>query len=336
MLIDKGLRQRWIKEALPVRQVTELDFLLGTSDITRQGALRFKLPGKEGYEAKGGDVPRMVSLPRLLEASNRICKDADTGLDDFAAVKMLLDAGTGSLGGARPKASVTGVDSDGREILYLAKFPHPGDRWDVMRWEKIALDLAEEAGIQVPESQLIKVGGMNVLLLKRFDRTDEGQRIGYMSIMTLLESEEGQSQDYLDMADAIAGISEATSDDLAQLWRRIVFSLAINNTDDHLRNHAILRSRKSWRLSPAFDLNPTPDRNAHRVTSIGGATSFEEGWKHVFALREWFGLSEKKMAAIKSDVLCAVRMWKQIAQKRGASDQEMRDFAPVLERGKHS
>jgi len=331
-LIEKGLRRKWRKSSTPARAITEADYLLGTSDLTRQGALRFRQVGARDFEAIGAEVPKMLTLPKLLAASNKLCAEDSDSSDDFAAVKILLDAGTGSLGGARPKSSVVDEDEAGHTTLYLAKFPHPGDSWDVMRWEKIAFDLAARAGISIPENRLLQIDNASVLIARRFDRTNTGKRIGYLSAMTLLESEEGQMRDYLDIADALSGVSATASRDLAELWRRMLFSLAINNTDDHLRNHAVLRSGRAWQLSPMFDVNPDPFLQAQRATSIGGALTFEEGWAAVFDTREWYGLSEGEAAAIKARVMDALRQWSQIAKEHGAPKEELRLFAPVFER----
>ncbi len=332
MLIEKGLRQQWAEEGLPARTITEVDYLLGTADISRQGALRFKQPGNTEFEAVTSEVPKLVALSKLLSASHKICKNAQNDRSTLAAVKTLLDAGTGSLGGARPKATVVDVDKDGHESFHIAKFPHAEDKWDVMRWEKIALELAAIAGIKTPENRMINIDNSSVLMLKRFDRSDTGKRIGYASAMTLLESEEGETHDYLDLADILAEISDVATKDLNELWRRIIFSLLINNTDDHLRNHAVLRHVKAWRLSPAFDINPNPDLSSQRATSIQGETHFEKGWQAANDTHEWFGLSQTKAAEISAKVLSAISQWKTVALRYGATKQEMSLFQPVFER----
>jgi len=331
LLIEKGLKQQWLATATPPRTITEIDYLLGTSDLTRQGVLRFKRPDSTTFEAPGAEAPKLMSLASLLAAANKLCTNSD-GDDADAAVKALLEAGTGSLGGARPKSSVVDENNQGHKLLYVAKFPHPADKWDIMRWEKIALDLAARAGIKVPENRLLSIEGANVLLLRRFDRHPTGQRIGYMSAMTLLENEEGRTRDYLELADALSEISVEASADLAQLWRRIIFSLALNNTDDHLRNHGILRSGNGWCLSPAFDINPNPDLHAQRVTTIGGAASFEDGWQAASEAREWFGLSKPAATQIKTEVINALRQGEYIARQHGATKEELRRFAPIIRR----
>src|SRR5674476_640489 len=160
--------------------------------------------------------------------------------------------------------------ADGLGNFAIAKFPSPSaDRWNVMAWEKTALDLAALAGINVAKSQLIQVDGRGVLIVDRFDR-DGDIRIGYVSAMTMVEARDGDHRSYLDIAGVIEQRSPVATSDLRQLWRRIALSVLISNTDDHLRNHGFVhRSADSWVLSPAFDINPNPDPGPkHLATAI--------------------------------------------------------------------
>lgn len=177
-LIDKRRRaaQREASQRLPA--ATAIDYHVGVSDITRQGDLRFAdRRDPKSFLAPGHDVPKLVSLPELLNAADNVSRSDALAVGDLDAVKSLLDAGSGSLGGARPKASVRA--DDGR--LLIAKFPHPGDEWDVMAWEKTTLDLAEAAGITAPRRRLTRVGTRNVLLVERFDRSGSF-RVGYIRV----------------------------------------------------------------------------------------------------------------------------------------------------------
>ena len=200
-------------------------------------------------------VPKLLELPRLLAAADAVERDPD----DQTAVKDLLDAGSGSLGGARPKASVR----EG-ERLMIAKFPHRDDTWDVMAWEATALDLAEEAGISVPGRRMTRINGRAVLILDRFDRTPDGRRVPYISAMTLLGRSDGDVSDYTDVCDAISDEGAATALDLEALWRRVAFSVAIHNTDDHLRNHGfpVRRAGGPWRQPSTSIPTPTSARTA--------------------------------------------------------------------------
>jgi serine/threonine-protein kinase HipA len=303
---------------------TEVDFLLGVSDGTRQGALRFKADAAGEFVRSTPGVPKLIELPALLHAATQV---VDQG-DDLAAVKLLLDAGTGSLGGARPKASV----ADGDRLL-IAKFPHPDDTWDVMAWEKTALDLAGRAGVVVPTTRLVKVDRKHTLLLDRFDRIGLAVRVPYLSAMTLTESTDGEARDYLDIVDAISDHGANVKSDLEQLWLRAAFSSAIHSTDDHLRNHGFLYSRGGWVLSPAFDINPNPALNEQRVTSIGGATARDNELPRLLQIADAFGLKPARAREFLDAVLGAVDGWREVAGANGVRAAETDVFEPLFADG---
>jgi serine/threonine-protein kinase HipA len=303
--------------------LTEVDYLLGVSDLTRQGALRYRRDDTD-FLSIGAGVPKLIELPRLLNAATIVARDA-RGDDEFAAIKTLLDAGTGSLGGARPKASVR----DGGRLL-IAKFPHPEDEWDVEAWEATTLDLASAAGIQVPSHNLVDVDGKNVLLLERFDRRD-GLRIPYVSGMTLLGSSDGVGRDYTELAEAITELGSRVNNDLGDLWRRVAFSVVVNNSDDHLRNHGFLFEDGGWTLSPMFDVNPNPDLGKERSTSIGFQTDSRETARALMETAPDFGLSPKDARRIWDDVLAATENWRDIAKANGVRERDLDDFAESLD-----
>jgi serine/threonine-protein kinase HipA len=321
-LVTKRIRAE--ESAATPRSISDLDYLLGVSDRTRQGALRFRRRGETEFAHTSADVPKLVRLPELLRAADQVARDDNSNL---SAIKVLLGAGTGTLGGARPKASVAGHDG----LLYIAKFPHHADEWDVMAWEKTALDLARRAGIDVPRSRITEVDGKTVLLLDRFDRR-ANQRVGYMSAMTMVggrDSDEGR--DYVDFAMELTDVSAAADDDLADLWRRIAFSVAIHNTDDHFRNHGLLRSQGGWRLSPAFDMNPNPHLAEERSTSIGGATARGDELDGLLSNRSSFGLSAGDAGAVLREVIEAVRGWREVATSHGIPAAEVKRFAGAFD-----
>jgi serine/threonine-protein kinase HipA len=200
----------------------------------------------------------MLDLPRLLHAVDHLDDGADS-----RDLKDLIDAGS-SLGGARPKAAV--IDESGS--LAIAKFPRSGsDEWDVAGWEEVQLRLARRSGMTVNDSRLSLVAGHHVLIVNRFDRFS-GRRIGFASALTMLEAADGEQRSYLEIAEVIERQSPSPTLDLRELYRRIIFSILTGNTDDHLRNHAFLRQRRGWALSPAYDLNPNPHRPDRLSTAI--------------------------------------------------------------------
>ncbi|MDR0591922.1 MAG: HipA domain-containing protein [Bifidobacteriaceae bacterium] len=157
-------------------------------------------------------------------------------------------------GAPRPKAAVR----DGGRLA-LAKFPHRADRWDVMAWEATALDLARAAGLSVPGTRLTRVGARSVLLSQRFDR-DGGARLGHISALALVPADDAAQADYLDVAQALARLSAHPSGDLAELWRRVAFNIAVHNTDDHLRNLGLLRAAGGCRPPSTSTQTQTPTR----------------------------------------------------------------------------
>lgn len=306
-LLHRGEKQRAGREGGAERSFGEIGYLLGVRDDLRQGALRFRDPETNTYLAEESDgVPHLIDLPGLLNAADRMERD-EVGESEL---QTLLRGGS-SLGGARPKAHVLG----GAGRVAIAKFPSPtNDEWDVMRWEGVALALAHEAGIGVPNWKLHVIDGKAVLVVDRFDRRGR-QRVGYVSAMTMLEASDGDQGSYLDIAEVIEQRSVDTSEDLRQLWRRIAFSILICNTDDHLRNHGFLRtSTAGWSLSPAFDLNPDPRPGPKYLsTAIYGDTA-EARLEALMEVAGYFRLSDDEARSVVREVLGATSRWRTVAQ----------------------
>ncbi|MFM8351910.1 MAG: type II toxin-antitoxin system HipA family toxin, partial [Actinomycetales bacterium] len=320
-LIDRRIRTEAFAAGRTPRTVTDIDYLLGLSDFTRQGALRYRLGDADQVLTDGSTVPKLIDLPRLLNAADRI-----GSADDLAAVKTLLDAGSASLGGARPKASVR----DGDRLL-LAKFPHRSDQWDVMAWEATALDLAARCGIDVPVHELVRIDGRSVLLLDRFDRSGV-DRIPFASGMTLLGKRDGDNADYIEVAEALSEHGADVIADLERMWRRIAFSVAIHNTDDHLRNLGFLRGRGGWTLSPMFDVNPDPDPGSRRVTSIGWRNQPEAESRALIDIAPYFDLSPNLADCILDEVRSVVSHWRAVATANGIPRSRRTPFSQVLDR----
>lgn len=323
-LIGRAERRRARDAHRTERSLGEIDYLLGVRDDMRQGALRFRDPAEGTFLASEQEgVPALIGLPRLLASAERVDREEDDDED----LRVLLKGGS-SLGGARPKAHV--IDENGRPTI--AKFPKPSsDEWDVIRWEAVALQLADRAGIEVPNSRLIEVSGRAVLLLERFDRREE-RRIPYVSAMTMLEAGDGDSGSYLEIADVIETQSPTATANLVQLWRRIAFSILISNTDDHLRNHGFLRtSPAGWSLSPAFDLNPEPEVGPRHLST---AIDFEETEARVEVLmgvaRE-FRLDEGAAREVLGEVREATSSWRQAAEAQGLPRPAIEAMAPAFE-----
>ena len=214
--------------------------------------------------------------------------------------------------------------------LLIAKFPHHEDEWDVVAWEKWALDLADASGIATPRRELTQVGGRNVLLVERFDHGALGSRVGYISAMTLLGSRDGDERDYLDIAETIPEQGAFVNADLRELYRRVVFNVAIHDVDDHLRNHGLLRAPGGLTLSPIFDVNPHPDASRPRVTSIGGAVDADDEVEALLDVARSFRLNQPEAASIIGDVFEAVSQWRDVADRNGIHHGQQAMFAPTI------
>lgn len=331
-LLVRQEARRAREEGRQARSLGEIDFLLGVRDDLRQGSLRYRRGGGPFLAAEADGVPLLTDLPSLMELAHRVERDA-ASLPDL---DRLVHAG-GSLGGARPKAHV--LTAEGQ--LAIAKFPSADrDTWDVMAWEFVALLLAAEAGITVPSAQLLDIADRRVLVTTRFDRAPAGEtkgarRVGYMSAMTMLEARDGDAGTYLDIAAVIEEVSDKASEDLQQLWRRMLFSVLIGNTDDHLRNHGFLHQpgRDVWRLSPAFDLNPEPKRAPRfHATSIDG-TDAPATVSAVMAVARDFRLIGAHADRIAGEVRGAVSRWREVAESVGLSRAAIAEMEPAFDAG---
>lgn len=287
------------------RSLSSFFYVLNVGDDARQGALRFRVPGREPFLQEPADaLPGLMRLPKLLAASERFERDHADDED----LMLLLRAGS-SLGGARPKAHV--LTQDGR--LAIAKFPSvKADDWDVMAWEKVAHEIAKRSGVAVPRAELVWVAGRRVLVIDRFDRDGE-QRLGYISAMTMLEAVDGEDHSYLEVAEAIETWSASTLADLEELWRRMALTILLSNTDDHLRNHGFLLGQGGWRLSPAFDINPNPAPGAKLLSTSIDDSHVEARIEHLLGVRERFRLSESRAREILVRIEDAVSGWRSIA-----------------------
>ncbi len=314
------------REGVAPKTLFEMDYLLGVNDEVRQGALRFSMMPFETVFLKQNEssaIPLIISLPKLLSATERFLDDDETTAD----IKILLAPGS-SLGGARPKASVR--DQNG--ILAIAKFPRKDDEFNVVLWEAVALTLAKNAKINVPIWRLETILNKPVLIIKRFDR-ENGQRIPFLSAMSMLGARDNEHHSYIEMAYALAQNGSAPEEDMAELWRRIVFTVMISNTDDHLRNHGFIYERyKGWRLSPAYDMNPTPILVKARVlTTAIDLDNTSASLENAMSVINDFRLSKDKARKIIQEVAVAVRQWRQVASELGLSKRDCDRMASAFE-----
>ena len=328
ILMNKRERILAEKEGRKPRKLHDSDYLLGVYDETRMGGIRFKLEPDGVFlsDDKETATPPWTSLRSLEEASRRFEND-EVGLSE-KWLNQLIKPGS-SLGGARPKATV--VDTKGQ--LWIAKFPSKNDEGDTGAWEKVVHDLAKMSGLNVPESKLEKFSKLgSTFLVRRFDR-DGKSRIHFASAMTLLKKKDGASAaegvSYLDIAGFIKAYGANPKSDLLELWKRIVFNMAVTNTDDHLRNHAFILSKQGWVLSPLFDVNPVPygDELSLLVDDEDNSISID------LAIRTAprFGISEVKADEIAREMLSIVRgNWERLAKEYGLSRGQIEYMRPAF------
>ena len=306
-LMRRAARRKAGREGKRSGTLFERDYLLMVNDMTRQGALRFRLDPDGPFLADSGGIvlPPLVDLPKLLQASDKVMRDEDS----YEELRLLLAPGS-SLGGAQPKSSV--IDSNGN--LSIAKFPSAGDEYNRILWEAAALRMAQDSGISTPERTVVNVAGKSVLLLKRFDRSGKG-RTPFLSGMSMVGSFDNQTGSYLELADAIRRFGASPARDLRKLWSRIVFTVLISNVDDHMRNHGFLYNGvDGWLLSPAYDLNPTPADVKPRILSttidLNDSTASLE---LALEVREYFGIEKKDAMDIVSRTAHVEEKWRSYA-----------------------
>lgn len=328
ILMNKRERILAEKEGRKPRKLHDSDYLLGVYDETRMGGIRFKLEPDGVFlsDDKETATPPWTSLRTLEEASKRFENDEVELSEKW--LNQLIKPGS-SLGGARPKATV--VDTKGQ--LWIAKFPSKNDEGDTGAWEKVVHDLAKMSGLNVPESKLEKFSKLgSTFLVRRFDREGKS-RIHFASSMTLLGKKDGASAadgiSYLDIAGFIKAYGANPKSDLLELWKRIVFNMAVTNTDDHLRNHAFILSKQGWVLSPLFDVNPVPygDELSLLVDDEDNSISID------LAIRTAprFGISEVKADEIAREMLSIVRgNWERLAKEYGLSRGQIEYMRPAF------
>ena len=324
-LMRRVERRRAEREGGPPRSVHEVDYLLLVDDEARAGALRFAetIGGPFLRQDDAKRIPPLIDLPRLLSAAEHVLDDKDTDED----LKLLFAPGS-SLGGARPKASVREKKGD----LAIAKFPRHDDEYNVVVWEAVALHLARNAGIEVPDARVEDVGGKPVIVVRRFDRTGT-QRIPFVSAMSMLGARDNNTHSYMEIADALRQHGAAPKEDIPALWRRMVFNILISNTDDHLRNHGfVYEGTRGWRLSPAYDLNPVPaDIKPRVLTTAINEEDTTASLDLAFQVASYFELKDVEARKIAVDVASGVANWRREASRHGLTKAEIDRMASAFD-----
>ncbi len=304
-----------------------LDFLLAVDDASRVGALRFR--DEDGVFQRASEdgrrtAPPLIELGQLLAASRAVETNSETAAD----LRFLRGRGT-SLGGLRPKCTV--VDGEGR--LSIGKFPSVADDRAVTKGEILALRLAAAAGIDAAHGSLVESDGAWVALIRRFDRPDGGGRLMYVSAATMLgvEAEAGEHA-YTEIVDALRANGASPQADTEELWRRIAFSILVTNVDDHLRNHGFLHvDRGQWRLAPAFDVNPFPERARELKTWVSEEAGPEATIEALMSVLPYFRIPAVRAREILGEVERAVSQWRAVGRGLGMTSAELDQFAEAFE-----
>lgn len=327
--LEREQRQGRISQVV---RLHESDYLLGVHDLFRAGAVRLKLNDEGEFldDQHGVAAPPFVQLRELEAASLALERDDDNTADAGDDWLRMLIAPGGSLGGARPKASV--ADPNGN--LWIAKFPSVRDAHDVGAWELLVHTLARACKLRVPDSLARRFANQqHTFLVKRFDRTTSGRRLHFASAMTLTGHQDGDDAStgvsYLEIARVLIDHGAQTDADLQELWSRIVFNLLVTNTDDHLRNHGfILVPGKGWRLSEAYDMNPVPVSQGLKlnISEADNAMDLELAR----SVAKYFRINNKTANAIIERNQAVVRQWPIIANRLGISKQEQKHMASAF------
>ena len=328
VLMNKRERILAGKEGRKPAKLYDSDYLLGVYDETRLGGIRFKTESNGAFlsDDKETAAPPWASL-RTLEEASRNFENEDTALSE-KWLNQLIRPGS-SLGGARPKATVI----DPKEQLWIAKFPSKNDENDSGAWEMVTHDLAEICGLHVPEAKLEKFSNLgSTYLVKRFDRI-LNKRVHFASAMTLLGKTDGASAadgtSYLDIAAFIKSYGAQPKQDLVELWKRIVFYMAVSNTDDHLRNHAFIFAENGWRLSPLYDVNPVPYGDELSLNVDEEDNSINIDLAIQTAVR--FGISEADAMTYAKNILSLVQEnWEKRATAYGLSRRLIEEMRPAF------
>lgn len=331
LLLNRREQIRAQEEKRPVRKLSSYDYLLGIDDYSRMGGFRFKeSPDGEFINCDATlRIPPLTDIQVLVAASMEVEKSEERNLlPDKKWLLQLVHPGT-SLGGARPKAGVLNEEGE----LCVAKFPSRNDEYDIGLWEHLSHLLAKEAGVEAAETRAITAGEKyHTLLSKRFDRTTDGHRRHFASAMTLLGLTDGcnaqTGNGYLDIVDFILQHCCNVEANLRQLYRRVAFSIAIGNSDDHFRNHGFLLTPKGWTLSPAYDLNPT--FNDHQSLLIN-ATTNRSDLQLLLASSEEYMIGKEEATRIIEEVKDGVSQWRSMATRLGIAKREMDLFTQVFE-----
>lgn len=341
--IDDSTPDTWgravIKAALGRRNLTDLDFLIEADDQLRSGALRyFDAPGAKGKPlaqprsgSRGFTIPRLVDLEQVIAEARAFEADPVHYRENRAKLiggAILKDA-AGSLGGARPKVNAR----DEKGGLWIVKLAKMDDEFAKARAEVLALHLAASVGLRVTTASVLNTSQrFPVALVKRFDRSASGARIPFISAQSFMALPGTETSTYVDIADQIRQHGAAPKDDMLELWKRLAFTILIQNVDDHLRNHGFLRVAAGWRLSPAFDINPDPDEGGTLKTAISEIHGSALDLEAAIEAAGFFDITEDDALQTISQMATTIAgTWRQVGARLGMTSSDFKAVVPAFE-----
>lgn len=328
-----------IKMALGGKPLTDLDYLVEADDYLRSGALRyFDGPGKDATalappKAKGiASIPRLLDLEQIVVEARAFENDPAHYRENRAAMVGgdLLRHAVGPLGGARPKVNARAQDGS----LWIVKLAKIDDQYAIARAEVMALRLAERCGIKASHADVLSSSQrFPVAIIKRFDRTDIGTRIPFISAQTFMGLAGAEPGNYVDLAMKMRPHVRAPEIEMAELFRRMAYNVLIQNTDDHLRNLGFLYAgSRKWSLSPAFDVNPVPEEGTRLKTAISEIHGNALDIDAVLDAAPLFDVDTDTAAATVSTMAATIKdEWQAIGAKIGMTAPDIKAIRPAME-----
>ncbi len=324
ILMKRAQLNKAFQEDCAPKTLSEIDYLLMVNDKLRQGALRFSLSKDGPFLSDSEDsIPPIIELTRLINASENIINSTESNED-----LLLLVAPGSSLGGARPKSCV--INKDG--ILSIAKFPRKDDYTCVEAWESVALTIAKQAGITVPEWRYENILNKPVIIENRFDRKGE-HRIPFLSAMSMIGARDNEiDHSYLEIVEAIHRNGSKVNEDLKELFKRISLNILISNTDDHLRNHGFLYDNKGWFLSPVYDINPVPTHEKSRYLSLNiNLDNNRASIDTILSISDEFRLKNHEAKEVIKSIAVSASQWRLIAKNHHIHSGEIEKMSSAFE-----
>ena len=309
--VDDARPDRWGERVIQFvdrpERLSLMEYLYFAGD-DRFGALGVSSSPDSYQPRKSTPLPRLDEAQALSEVVRKIAnKEALT-----AQERAIAHAG-GSLGGAKPKALIR---IDGEE--WIIKF-FAGEPIDAPLIEHASLTLALKAGIRAAETRVVPLLGENAIIVRRFDR-EGSRRLHSLSAGTVLRSiavTPSPDLGYPALAQALRRFGdtaeEANATQMIELFRRMVFNILIDNTDDHEKNHSLVylpatRAGKLY-LSPAYDVLPTNSGQGRQEFTVG-AEGRESSLSNAMSQCALFGLSNEAAADAIVQIISVVDGWK--------------------------